>query len=335
MFLKAFKNRLPKQTNLRMFASLDIAGEPTYPKMVSASLPGPITKAKTAELGETTCNLAANIGFMVDIQKSKGNYICDADGNTFLDMFMNISSTAMGHNHPSVLEAARSDEMVSLIANRTAQGMHPISQTKQLLDDAFMSVAPAGMTRVGPAMCGSCSVEAAFKHACIAYAQRKRGSMSAAPSQEELASCLKNQAPGSPDYAILSFKSAFHGRMFGCLSTTRSKAIHKLDMPSFDWPAVDPPRYKFPLADNEEYNRSQDDESLRSVAEIIDGVFQEKGQEVVAVVIEPILAEGGDIQISGYFANEIRKLTKEKGIYFIVDEVQSGVVTTGTYWAHE
>jgi len=159
--------------------------------------------------------------------------------------------------------------------------------------------------------------------------------MSAAPSQEELASCLKNQAPGSPDYAILSFKSAFHGRMFGCLSTTRSKAIHKLDMPSFDWPAVDPPRYKFPLADNEEYNRSQDDESLRSVAEIIDGVFQEKGQEVVAVVIEPILAEGGDIQISGYFANEIRKLTKEKGIYFIVDEVQSGVVTTGTYWAHE
>jgi 4-aminobutyrate aminotransferase / (S)-3-amino-2-methylpropionate transaminase len=34
---------------------------------------------------------------------------------------------------------------------------------------------------------------------------------------------------GSPDLAILSFGKAFHGRMFGSLSTTHSKAIHKLD----------------------------------------------------------------------------------------------------------
>ena len=146
---------------------------------------------------------------------------------------------------------------------------------------------------------------------------------------------MLNQAPGSPDYAILSFKSAFHGRMFGCLTTTRSKAIHKLDMPSFDWPAVDPPRYKYPLASNESYNKAQDDSSIAAVSEIIDGVYKEKGQEVVAVVMEPVLAEGGDIQLSGYFANEIRKLTQEKGVYMIVDEVQTGVVTTGTYWAHE
>jgi 4-aminobutyrate aminotransferase/(S)-3-amino-2-methylpropionate transaminase len=37
--------------------------------------------------------------------------------------------------------------------------------------------------------------------------------------------------------------------------------------------------------------------------------------------MEPIMAEGGDTQISGYFANQIRKLTKEMGIYMIVDEV--------------
>ena len=120
MFLKAFRNKLPKQSSLRMFASLDIAGEPTAPSIITAALPGPITKSKTAELGETTCNLAAGLGFMVDIQKSKGNYVVDADGNTFLDMFMNISSTAMGHNHPDVLECARSEDMVTLISNRTA-----------------------------------------------------------------------------------------------------------------------------------------------------------------------------------------------------------------------
>jgi len=51
--------------------------------------------------------------------------------------------------------------------------------------------------------------------------------------------------------------------------------------------------------------------------------------------MEPILAEGGDLQISSEFAQGIRDLTHELGIYFICDEVQTGCVTSGTYWAHE
>jgi 4-aminobutyrate aminotransferase/(S)-3-amino-2-methylpropionate transaminase len=39
---------------------------------------------------------------------------------------------------------------------------------------------------------------------------------------------MDNKAPGSPQLAILSFKSGFHGRMLGSLSATRSKAIHKV-----------------------------------------------------------------------------------------------------------
>jgi len=132
---------------------------------------------------------------------------------------------------------------------------------------------------------------------------------------------MSNQAPGSPDYAILSFNRAFHGRMLGCLSTTRSKAIHKLDIPAFDWPAAEPPLYKYPLFDYVAYNKAQDDSSLKGVEDAIDAAYQKKGQEVVAVVIEPIMAEGGDVQISSYFAQGLRKLTKDRGIYFIVDEV--------------
>lgn len=41
-------------------------------------------------------------------------------------------------------------------------------------------------------------------------------------------SCMKNASPGSPDLVAMSFKSAFHGRLFGSLSLTRSKAIHKV-----------------------------------------------------------------------------------------------------------
>lgn len=74
-------------------------------------------------------------------------------------------------------------------------------------------------------MCGSCANESAYKAAFMAYRDRHHGS---GFSEEDLKSCMQNAAPGSPDYCILSFESAFHGRLFGSLSTTRSKAIHKV-----------------------------------------------------------------------------------------------------------
>jgi 4-aminobutyrate aminotransferase/(S)-3-amino-2-methylpropionate transaminase len=107
---------------------------------------------------------------MVDLDKSLGNYVADVDGNVFLDVFMNISSTAMGFNHPDVLAVAGSEQMKKHISNRTALGMYPVKEWKEMLDRAFMDVAPKGLNRVGAAMCGSCAVESAYKHACIAYA---------------------------------------------------------------------------------------------------------------------------------------------------------------------
>lgn len=47
------------------------------------------------------------------------------------------------------------------------------------------------------------------------------------------------------------------------------------------------------------------------------------------------MAEGGDLQVTPYFAQGIRTLTKARGIFMLVDEVQTGYVTTGTIWAHE
>ena len=78
------------------------------------------------------------------------------------------------------------------------------------------------------------------------------------PSQEDLETTMDNLPPGSPNFSILPFKSGFHGRLLGALSATRTNPLHKLDIPAFDWPAAEPPRYKYPLAENAEYNRNQD-----------------------------------------------------------------------------
>ena len=98
----------------------------------------------------------------------------------------------MGHNNPDVLEFCRSERMVEVVANRTAQGFHPRTDQQDILQGAFMDVAPAGLNMVAPAMCGSCAVENSWKYAIINYAQRARGGPEIPPNEEDLASCMKN-----------------------------------------------------------------------------------------------------------------------------------------------
>lgn len=56
---------------------------------------------------------------------------------------------------------------------------------------------------------------------------------------------------------------------------------------------------------------------------------------VAAVIIEPILSEGGDKHASPEFFRSLRLIARKHGAFFIVDEVQTGVGATGTFRAHE
>ena len=98
---------------------------------------------------------------------------------------------------------------------------------------------------------------------------------------------------------------------------------------------AEPPAYRYPLEDNEEWNTKTENESLADIEAKIIQWREEKGSEVAAVVIEPILSAGGDHQISAAYANKLRKMTKEMGVYLIIDEVHTGVAATGKFWAHE
>jgi len=103
------------------------------------------------------------------MQNSIGNYVSDIDGNQYLDVFTSIACIGLGYNHPALLEVSRSDLMRTFVVNRTGLGINPPKEYMDIHKSAFMDVAPKGMTRSSGAMCGSCSVEAAFKHALIAF----------------------------------------------------------------------------------------------------------------------------------------------------------------------
>ena len=81
-----------------------------------------------------------------------------------------------------MLEVSQSKEMAHLMTNRTALGLYPPKQWNELVQGAFMDVAPKGLDNVQATMCGSCAVEGTFKFAFMARAAARRGGFAVAPS---------------------------------------------------------------------------------------------------------------------------------------------------------
>jgi len=133
---------------------------------------------------------------------------------------------------------------------------------------------------------------------------------------------------------IMSFKGAFHGRTLGALSATRSKAIHKLDIPAFDWPVAEFPQLKYPLEDNVEANAAEEQRCLDHAAMLFERSKQQ-GKTIAGMIIEPVLSEGGDLHASFDYFRKLRQLALDQDCTFIVDEVQTGLGASGTLWMHE
>ncbi|KAJ3037938.1 hypothetical protein HDV00_001217 [Rhizophlyctis rosea] len=307
--------------------------EPKHPN-IRTPIPGPNHKAILKDLDKYQD--PRGVVLVQDLEKSLGNYFVDADGNVLLDTYSHISSIAVGYNNPILLEAAKSDEWARAAINRPALGMFPPTTWPETLRTSFMSCAPPGLNQVFTAHDGAGANESAFRAAFFYQAQKRRREEGHPEfSEEELRSCLVNQEPGSPKMSILSFGRAFHGRTLGSLSATRSKWVHKLDLPSFDWPVAPFPELKYPLSSFASENASAEANSLAEVERLIHVWKIEKHNPVAAVIVEPIQGEGGDNHASVDFFRKLRALTKKEGVLLIVDEVQTGVGATGKFWAHE
>lgn len=300
--------------------------EPSAP-VLATSFPGPKSQAAVKTLD--TVFDARPVYFVADYEKSQGNYIVDVDGNSYLDVYAQIASIPLGYNNPALIQVAKSDKMTRAIVDRPALGNFPGKDTEEIIAE-LLKVAPKGQDKVWSGLSGADANELAFKAAFMWYQSQKRGYASAF-SAEDNESVMRNQAPGSPDLAILSFERAFHGRLFASASTTCSKPIHKLDFPSFNWPKAEFPSYAYPLDKNAEANAKEDARCLA----IVDNLLSTWAAPIAAVLIEPIQSEGGDNHASLAFFQGLRDLTLKHGSLLIVDEVQTGVGATGKFWAHE
>jgi 4-aminobutyrate aminotransferase / (S)-3-amino-2-methylpropionate transaminase len=182
--------------------------------------------------------------------------------------YSQIASIPVGYNNPHLIAASQSPEMISALVNRPAIGNFPSSHWNDVLRNGLLKAAPPGMDRIFTAQSGSEANELAYKAAFMLYRRKERGE-GQEWTAEEISSCIENAKPGSPELAIMSFANSFHGRGFGSLSTTRSKAVHKLDIPSFNWPKATFPALKYPLEKHAEENAAEEKKCLEEVERLI------------------------------------------------------------------
>src|SRR3954463_5932528 len=105
--------------------------------------------------------------------------------------------------------------MASALINRPALGNFPSHDWASIIKTGILKVAPKGLDQVFTAMAGSDANETAYKAAFMWRRQQERGGANVEFTEEEIASSMLNQAPGSPQLSIMSFKTGFHGRLFG------------------------------------------------------------------------------------------------------------------------
>lgn len=271
---------------------------------------------------------ARTIKLFTNLEKSHGSFLVDADNNKYLDVFNNIASLPLGYNHPNLIKALNTNETITLLAQRAAMGVTPPMNIVNKIELLMRNVAPKGMDYVHLGCgCGSGANENAFKAAFLYHAKTNDDTI--ATETELHDTTMMNMTPGSPDWQVLSFSSGFHGRTLGCLSATRSKADHKVHIPAFKWPVAPFPKLKYPLDRFISENQQAEESCLHKTKCIM------KENNVVAMIVEPVQAEGGDNHASPHFFRSLRQMCLDNNITFIVDEVQTGVGSSGYMWAHE
>ena len=237
------------------------------------------------------------------VEKAKGLWVHDVDGNIFLDFTAGIAVCATGHCHPRVIKAIKKQADLLLHMSGTDFYYRPqIVLAKKL---AHM-VPGKGAKKVYFGNSGAEAVEAAFK---LARWHTKR----------EL---------------NLAFYGAFHGRTMGALSLTASKTIQKKHYnPLVPGITHIPYAYCYRCP----YNLSYPECGLGCVQWIEDTLFRTTipPEEVAAIFVEPIQGEGGYIVPPPEFHREMNNIAQKYGILYVADEVQSGMGRTGKMFAME
>ena len=232
-----------------------------------------------------------------EVARGEGVYLFGTDGKRYLDFGAGIGVLNTGHRHPKVVQAAK-DQIDQLIHACAHVSWYPkyIELAERIAD----LIPELGMVYFGNS--GTEAVEAAMKLA--RYVTRRP--------------------------AFVAFQGSFHGRTLGAASLTGKAALRRRYEPLL--PAVY--HVPYPWCFRCSYGQVRESchlECYQALEHLLD--TEVHPEDLAAVVIEPILGEGGYYPAPVEFLQKVRALTQEHQVLLIVDEVQSGMGRTGKMFA--
>lgn len=240
-------------------------------------------------------------------ERAEGAYLWDTAGTRYLDFTTGIGVANTGHCHPRVVAAAQ--EQVGRLIHGQANLVYHSPMLR--LTEALREVVPAPLDTFFFSNSGAEAIEASIK--------------------------LARHATGRTN--VIAFERSFHGRTVGTMALTSSKTVYRRGyQPLMAGVFFAPYAYCYRCPKAEAAPDRYDSEHccnwpLEQVTHLLKA--QTSPEETAAIIVEPVLGEGGYVVPSAGFLRGLREICDAHGILLILDEVQSGFGRTGKFFALE
>jgi 4-aminobutyrate aminotransferase len=233
------------------------------------------------------------------VESAEGAHLRTVDGRDVLDFGCGIGVTNLGHRHPAVVAAVH--RQVDLVWHTSVTALNtPMVDAAE----AIVGITPTALDQVFFCNSGAEAVEGAIK--------------------------LVRRATGRSE--IIAFTGGFHGRTYGAMTLTASKARYRNAAGPF-LPGVHHVRYPYCFR----YCTHAQDEPCPIAEDDLRLLFATTTppESVAAIIVEAVQGEGGFVVPPPTFLPALRKTCDQHGILLIADEVQCGMARTGRMFAVE
>ncbi|MFO0647389.1 MAG: aspartate aminotransferase family protein [Polyangiales bacterium] len=262
-------------------------------------IPGPKSRSLIARREAATPPGAAKLT-PIAVESAHGAVVTDVDGNAFIDLAGGIGTLAVGHTPDALVkavqeQAARLVHMCAIVAS-----YEPAIELAERLN----ALAPGDLPRRTVLMNSGAEALETAVHISRSFTKRQ---------------------------GIVVFDGAYHGRTSLTMAMTSKFNLFKKGFGPF---APEVYRMPFPNLYRRPKELSADAWVAWNVSQL-DHCFTAivDPSHVAAVVIEPVLGEGGFLPAPAAWLRRLRELCDKHGMLFVADEVQSGMGRTGKLWA--
>ncbi|MFD8996380.1 diaminobutyrate--2-oxoglutarate transaminase [Streptomyces abikoensis] len=236
--------------------------------------------------------------------RAEGMTVEGADGRRYLDCLSGAGTLALGHNHPVVLEAIR----------RTLDSGAPLH---------MLDLATADKDEFTSAL---------FESLPKGFADRARVHFCGPAGTDAVEAALKLMQTATGRRGLLAFTGAYHGMTAGALAVTGNVGV-KEPLPS----GGEVTRLPYPYGYRCPFGVGGERGAELSAA-YVERLLDDPAGGVLppaAMILEAVQGEGGVVPAPDAWMREMRRITAERGIPLVVDEVQTGAGRTGAMWAVE